>query len=237
MTSHSPGHPFFYFLRQCSINVCCIGPHIFYSMKNTRISLLLGGSIFFLCLVHCADNPVETVEHRDERGHLERFERRKKDFAKEGLYQRFSESDQLLEEARYINDTLDGARKYFYPNGAVESIEHYQRGIYHGKYQKFYENGSVQVEQEFVNGALEGWSIAYYPNGVVKEKVTLRNNEEDGAFLEYYENGALKAEGRYVPGEDLPLEQGELREYDETGQLVRIADCQLGICRTNWKKE
>jgi len=28
-----------------------------------------------------------------------------------------------------------------------------------------------------------------------------------------------------------------LKEYDETGQLVRIADCQLGICRTKWTKD
>ena len=204
-------------------------------MKSSRIPLILTGSLFLFCLVYCGNNPVETVEHRDERGQLERFERRKKDFAKEGLYQRFSDTGNLLEEALYSNDTLNGERKYFYPNGTVESIEHYQKGIYHGKYQKFYESGSVQVEQEFVNGALEGLSIAYYPNGVVKEKVTLRNNEEDGPFTEYHENGALKAEGRYIPGEDLPLEQGELREYDEAGQLVRIADCQSGICRTRWK--
>ena len=206
-------------------------------MKNHPFSLLLPAGVFLFCLVYCGNSPVETVEHRDERGQLERFERRKKDYAKEGLYQRFASSGQLLEEARYSNDTLHGERKYFYANGTVESIEHYSNGVFHGKYQKFYETGSIQVEQEFVNGALEGLNIAYYPNGVVKEKVTLRNNEEDGPFTEYYENGALKAEGRYIPGENVAVEQGELREYDETGQLVRIADCQSGICRTRWKKE
>ena len=199
--------------------------------------MLLAGLLFLLCQLNCGNNPVETVEHRDERGQLERFERRKKDYAKEGLYQRFSPSGQLLEEARYNNDTLNGERKYYYPNGTVESIEHYQKGVYHGKYQKFYEGGGIQIEQEFVNGVLEGSSIAYYPNGAVKEKVTMRNNEEEGPFTEYYENGVLKAEGRYIPGESVALEQGELREYDETGQLVRIADCQSGICRTKWKKE
>ncbi len=206
-------------------------------MKNSRIpSFLLGSSILF-CLFCCVNSPVETIEHRNERGHLERFERRKKDFAKEGLYQRFSDTGKLLEEARYVNDTLDGERKYFYLGGDVESIEHYKKGVYHGKYQKFYETGTLQVEQEFVNGELEGWSIGYYPNGAVKEKVTLRHNEEDGPFMEYYENGVLKTEGTYIPGDDLPLEQGELREYDEAGQLIRIADCLSGVCHTRWKKD
>lgn len=203
-------------------------------MKNSHITLFLVGIIL---LSNCANSPVETVEHRDEKGQLERFERRKKDFAKEGLYQRFTPAGQLLEEAHYRNDTLDGERKYFYANGTVESIEHYTNGVFHGEYRKFYENGSIQIEQTFVHGALEGLSIAYYPNGVMKEKVTLRNNEENGPFTEYHENGALKAEGTYISDENVAVEQGELREYDETGQLIRIADCQSGVCRTRWKKE
>jgi antitoxin component YwqK of YwqJK toxin-antitoxin module len=207
-------------------------------MKNGSIFFaLMAGSVALLCPFSCTDNPVEKVEHRNEHGQMERFERRKKDFAKEGLYQRFAETGELLEEARYSNDTLDGERKYFYPNGKTESIEHYSKGVYQGKYEKYYDTGALQLEQEYVNGALEGLSIAYYPNGKMKEKVTLRNNEENGPFSEYYENGMLKAEGQYIPGEDLPLEQGELKEYDETGQLVRIAECQSGVCHTKWKKE
>lgn len=206
-------------------------------MKNNCLLWFFAGFIWLFCPLACVNSPVETVEHRNERGQMERFERRKKDFAKEGLYQRFSSDGGLLEEAHYRNDTLDGERKYFYPGGKPESTEQYQKGVYHGKYRKFYENGTLQLEQEFVNGVLEGLSIAYYPSGVVKEKVMLRDNAENGPFTEYYENGVLKAEGSYIPGEDLPLEQGELKEYDETGQLVRIADCQSGICRTRWKKE
>ena len=205
-------------------------------MNKTSVLLFVASSAVLCCMVACSGS-VEKVEDRNERGQLERFERRKKDFAKEGLYQRFDEKGVLLEEAHYKNDTLDGERKYFYPSGALESIEHYSNGIYHGKYLKYYDSGTLQVEQEFVSGALEGWSTAYYPNGVVKEKVTLVHNEENGPFTEFYENGQKKAEGRYVPGEDFPMEQGELKEYDETGQLVRIADCQSGICKTKWKKE
>ena len=229
-------HPYLNFLRHYLVPVVT-GHKDLVFMKKSNIFRLLAGSVLFCLAYSCVNSPVEKVEHRNEQGQLERFERRKKDFAKEGLYQRFSENGALLEEAHYTNDSLDGERKYFYPNGKVESVERYAKGVYHGKYQKYYDTGALQLEQEFVNGALEGLSIAYYPNGAVKEKVTLRNNEENGPFTEYYENGALKAEGRYIPGEDLPLEQGELKEYDETGQLIRIADCQSGICRTKWKKE
>ena len=205
-------------------------------MRNTRFPIAATLGLLVLFQIFCKENPIETVESRNAEGQLERWQRRKQDFAKEGLYQRFSPDDKLLEAAHYVNDTLDGERKYFFPNGTVESVEHYRRGQYHGKYQKFYENGRLYIEQEFVEGAMQGFSTGYYENGVVKEKVTIRDNEENGPFWEYWENGNLKTEGTYAPAEDGSSEQGELREYDESGQLIRIADCNKGVCLTRWKK-
>jgi len=185
----------------------------------------------------CTGPQIETVETKDEQGRIERFERRKKDFAKEGLYQKLQADGKLLQEAHYVNDSLDGEFKYFYASGQPESVERYTRGVLNGKYESYYENGQLHVEQTYVNGALQGLSTAYYPNGNLKEKVTLKDNDENGPFKEYYENGVLKTEGQYAPGEEMPLEQGELKEYDEQGQLVRIANCTNGVCLTKWKKE
>jgi len=180
----------------------------------------------------CQSN-VETIENRDEYGRLERFQRRKKDFAKEGLYQRFHPDGYLIEEAQYSNDSLDGARKFFFPNGAVESVQHYRRGVIHGKYQKFYESGQLEIEQDYTNGVLEGLSKAWYKNGVHKEQVTLRGNEENGPFIEWYENGNLKAEGSYLDGDN---EDGVLKLYDTLGQLERTLECQRGVCHTTWAR-
>ena len=189
--------------------------------------------IFLALFFACTGSAVETIETKDEQGRIERYQRRKKDFAKEGLYQKFHPDGKVvLKEAHYINDTLDGECKYFRPTGGLESIEHYVHGVLDGKYETYYENKQLQIEQTYVNGALQGLSTAYYPNGKVKEKVMLRDNDENGPFTEYYENGQLKAEGQYTPGEDGPLEQGELKEYNEQGELVRVANCIDGVCLT-----
>ncbi len=205
-------------------------------MRNTHFSFFTTLCLLVLFQSFCKENPVETVESRDAQGQLERYQRRKKDYAKEGLYQRFAPDGQLIEEAHYANDTLDGERKYFFPGGKVESIEHYRLGQYHGKYQKFYENDRLYIDQEFVDGAMQGLSLAYYPNGVLKEKVTIRDNDENGPFWEYWENGNIHFEGTYLPTDEGSTEQGELKEYDEAGQLIRIADCNKGVCLTRWKK-
>jgi antitoxin component YwqK of YwqJK toxin-antitoxin module len=198
---------------------------------------MLSAAVLLLLQTFCKENNIETVENKGADGRLERWQRDKKDFSKEGLYQRFDPDGALAEEAHYTHDTLHGEHKYFYKDGSVESVERYRMGVYHGKYQKYSEDGTLLLEQDFVDGMMQGFSMAYYPNGMLKEKVTMRGNEEDGPFWEYYENGKISAEGAYSPGEEAPLEQGELKEYDETGTLVRIADCKDGVCLTRWKKE
>jgi antitoxin component YwqK of YwqJK toxin-antitoxin module len=193
--------------------------------------LLFGIAVFLL--PSCS---TETVDTRNDQGQRVRYERNKKDFSKNGKFERFYEDGKLLEVSFYENDTLHGERRFFFPNGNLESMEHYRHGVLHGVYRKYYETGSVYLEQEFVDGAMQGSSKRYYSDGTVEEIVTIRNNEENGPFQEFYPNGKIKAEGTYIY-EDEALEQGELREYDERGTLVRIADCERGLCRTRWKKE
>ncbi|MBK8920532.1 MAG: hypothetical protein IPM81_03350 [Saprospirales bacterium] len=79
----------------------------------------------------CQSN-LEPVEARNDYGQMERYTRRKTDFAREGLYQRFHEKGYLLEEAHFVNDTLDGVRTFYYPDGHIERISHYRRGVVHG---------------------------------------------------------------------------------------------------------
>lgn len=204
-------------------------------MQNAPFFTVLTAGLFIFSQTFCGNNNLETVERRDAEGRLERWQRDKTDFAREGLYQRFYPDGTLAEEAHYKRDTLQGQRKFFYKNGVVESVEHYNNGIFHGKYLKYNEKGNLIVEQEYVNGAMQGFSLVYYPNGVLKEKYTIRDNEDNGPFQEFHENGRLKTEGTYVPAEEGSLEQGELKEYDENGQLVRIAQCTDGRCLTKWE--
>ena len=66
----------------------------------------------------------------------------------------------------------------------------------------------------------------------------MHNNTESGPFTEYWPNGNLMTEGVYMEIEEgESAENGELKEYDESGRLIRIAECENGVCRTKWKLE
>jgi len=210
---------------------------ISYDMPLSNAFLRLCVVVLLVSQAFCTQNPIETTEAKNDRGQLERWQRRKDNLAKEGLFQRFSPEGVLLEEAHYLADSLDGERKYFSVKGSLESIERYQNNKIHGKFQGFYEDGQVKIEQDFVQGVLTGLSVRYHPNGKIMEKVMLKDNVENGPFSEYHENGNLKTEGTFVPNEEGDgLEEGELKEYDENSQLIRIADCKAGMCLTRWKK-
>ena len=177
---------------------------------------------------------MEKVEISDDYGNLEVYTRRKSNFAREGLYTRLSAEGNLIEQATYKNDTLDGPRVLFSEQGDTQSIENFQMGLFIGPYRVYYSSGQLQQEGRYENNQMTGPWKKCYENGQLMEIVNFKDNQENGAFTEYYENGNLKAEGQFLDG---AFEQGELKLYNEAGVLVKIMDCERGICRTRWQGE
>ncbi|MEN0005817.1 MAG: toxin-antitoxin system YwqK family antitoxin [Bacteroidota bacterium] len=203
------------------------------TMNRWAVSLL--SISFFLAACGKGSGRLETVEVRDSiYGYTEKYTRLPDDYAKQGLYQKFSEQGLLMETAYYERDTLNGPRVVFSIKGDTQIVEHYNMGIFDGAYELFYENGQLELKGQYTANAMAGEWRRYYDNGQLSEIVQFRDNEENGPFIEYYENGNLKAEGSYLNGDN---EHGELKLYDEEGKLVRIMNCNQGVCRTQWAAE
>jgi antitoxin component YwqK of YwqJK toxin-antitoxin module len=200
------------------------------------IGLLLSLALMTLQCNGVGDSSaVETVEVRDSiYGYVERFERRTDDFAKHGLYEKRDADGKLIETAFYENDTLNGPRVVFFETGDTQIVETYQMGIFEGPYRLYHENGAIELTGDYINNEMKGLWTRFYDNGAVMEKVQFENNEENGPFVEYYANGNLKAEGAYLNGDN---EHGELKLYNEAGELIRVMNCDNGICRTQWKAD
>ena len=194
-----------------------------------HLFFLLVFTSFFAC------QNTETIENKDDSGVLtERFSRLKGTEIKHGKYQSFYPGGQIFEESNYVKDSLDGVRTLYYENGKVQSIEQLQNGKYIGKYQKFSETGQLILEGDYVDNEMSGIWKGFYDTGELKEEVTFAHNEENGAFKEYHKNGKLMTEGAYQNGD---REQGELKKYDENGELAEVMLCDYGVCMTTWLKD
>ena len=192
-------------------------------------------AISFSLIFGACMSETETIEVKNEAGQVvEKYERKKSNFAKHGLYQMFDDAGNLIESAHYVNDTLDGKRTLFFENGKPQYIENWVHGKFEGEYKSFYESGQLKMLANYHDNMMQGESKVYYKNGTLKEVVHFVNNEENGPFVEYHENGKLAAEGSYLEGDH---EHGELKLYNDGGILVKIMDCDRGICHTRWKKE
>lgn len=184
-------------------------------------------------LVSCSKDTKEIVNKDAENNILEVYSVDVKSGKKQGLYKRYFPSGQVKEIANYQQGVLDGNRKFYYESGDVEQDQNYLDGLFQGAFHSYYINGKVNMTGNYLNNEMDGQWKRYYETGELKEVVRFANNEENGPFKEYYKNGQLKAEGNYVNG---PYEHGELKEYDDKGEVVRIMLCENGICRTKWKK-
>lgn len=74
----------------------------------------------------------------------------------------------------------------------------------------------------------------YYETGELKEEVSFVDNNENGPFKEYHKNGKTKYEGTYKDGDH---EEGEMKVYNEDGEIIKKLDCKKGICNTVWIKK
>lgn len=189
--------------------------------------------LFLLYLSACSN--FEQVESKDENGKLiELYQVNKTTKKKEGPYSAFYPSGQKLEESTYLNDSLIGERKLYYENGKLESITTHANGMFEGNYQKFNEQGALTNEGKYVNNEMAGIWKKWYDTGELMEEVLFQANLENGPFKEYHKNGKIKTEGTYLNGDN---EQGELKIYDENGELVKRMYCEYGNCAEAWSKE
>ena len=62
----------------------------------------------------------------------------------------------------------------------------------------------------------------------------LANKMTKGLSIGIYKNGKTKATGTYLEGDN---EHGELKLFDENGELTKKMNCNRGACRTTWTKE
>ena len=193
--------------------------------------LLLFLSVLFI--VSC-DNGLEEVTEQDEYGNTIRFERRKTDFAREGWSYTSNPDGVIVEAAQYHSDTLNGLRIIFNDSGDTSIVEQYDMGKFVGEYRLYHDNGVLKQRGSYVDNQMTGDWETYYDNAQLKERVRFAENMENGPFIEYHPNGKLAAEGAYIDGD---YEHGELKIYNENGELQRTMMCDRGRCTTTWKAE
>lgn len=199
------------------------------SMNFNAVKFLGLFGIIAFSLLSCKKD-IEIVREMDEEGNLKvEYQRRIKDFAKQGWFKFYYPDGKIFEEAEYVENELHGTRKLFHENGNIQAEETYVQGNFEGPYKAYFPNGNPLREGQYRANSMDGDWKYYYETGQLKEIVRFNDNLENGPFEEYYPSGIVKARGTYLEGDN---EHGELKLYDESGTLERVMDCEMGVCKT-----
>jgi antitoxin component YwqK of YwqJK toxin-antitoxin module len=163
----------------------------------------------------------------------------------------------LKSEANYVNGLAEGRMFHYYSTGKKEYEGPVKKGERHGTWFHFNTDGSVHVRMVYHQGGLveevreNGTFQDLYPDEQPMSEVTYRKGKREGPFVEYYQNGrwvikpvpadpetgARADVERQLQGQTKKREgtyrndqlQGEVKEYDEKGKLVRVTTYEAGV--------
>ncbi len=108
----------------------------------------------------------------------------------------YYEDGRLMDSAKYINDTVDGLRKFYEANSELMHFENYKNGLLNGFHKAIYSNGITSFGGYRLNGYKVGEWKFHYSDG---RPITYEYYDSTGKikyFRKYNEEGeAVKVSG------------------------------------------
>jgi antitoxin component YwqK of YwqJK toxin-antitoxin module len=128
-------------------------------------------------------------------------------------------ADGKLQATYSCNDrgVLDGAVKYYYPNGAIFMEETYRNNMQVGAWKLYGPNGRLRFAGTCAEPGTDGMVtiFVYNDDGGLQRQESWKNSRLCGIYREYYRSGALQSEGSYQDGR----REGVFRKYYESGKI------------------
>lgn len=170
----------------------------------------------------------------------------------QGVFEQRFDNGQVKHKATYQQGEPEGVVTYYYPSGKKEIEGSMVNGDRDGSWYYFNEDGTVQIQVlykqgEYVKDRKENGTFKeFYDDEKLKSEVTYKAGRKEGRFTEWNDDGAWTTKPVQVGppgGEKSDLErvlegqtkkregtykndllEGEVKEYDEHGKLLRTVN-------------
>lgn len=149
----------------------------------------------------------------------------------QGLEKMYYEDGSLKAEGQLENGIKNGTWKFYYPSGALSSIENYADDQLDGEIEYFDEHGNKIAHEQWNGGVQVDSSFYYYANGSMEKKGIFMDGLYEGLWRFYFESGALKRTGQYHQG----LPHGEWKFFNEDKFLIQYGFFMNGVEDGEWK--
>lgn len=138
---------------------------------------------------------------------------------KNGEWKTYFKNGRLASVENYKNDTLNGPRIFYFPDGQCQSRMNYKMGIQVDSFFFYSSNGKVS-HQGFSNpqGKDEGPFKIYHDNGQLSQIGQYVNGYMDGEFRSFYKSGKLKEVQYYK----MNKKTGTWIQLSEAGDTIKV---------------
>ena len=120
-------------------------------------------------------------------------------------------------EVTYKMGKVNGLKKVYYPEGALQEEGYFKNGLRDGISKWYTQDRHLSIEYTYKDGNLNGIQRTFHTNGNIASEGNMVNNLEEGEYVEYFQNGKLKLIGKYVKGK----KEGAWNEYNEDGKVIK----------------
>ena len=135
----------------------------------------------------------------------------------DGPVKEFNENDQVVMEAEYKDNKLNGEMVRYNEEGEMISRETFSGGMLQGEahYYQYRRGQKLKADCTYKNSLLHGPRLVYYEDGTLKLEENYRHGKLSGQRSSYYENGKLESRENFLDGKL----SGERTVYFPTGGL------------------
>jgi antitoxin component YwqK of YwqJK toxin-antitoxin module len=117
-----------------------------------------------------------------------------------------------------------GKWQWWWPNGQLQAVRHYEMGSLSGVAQAWYANGTLRWTENYLEHKLHGKSEHWYDNGQLKSRANFEKGQQHGLFQSWWWNGKLSAQGEFVEGKP----HGQWRQWYINGHKNNLIVYQNG---------
>ncbi len=116
-----------------------------------------------------------------------------------GIWRTYYASGNLKNVANYDEGDVSGDFfQYFDKKPRQLMVQaNYDHDLLEGEYLEYWQNGAIKAKLHYKNGKLHGEAFYYFPTGQIKTKGKYRNGEKKGKWLFYNQKGEVVGKKRY----------------------------------------
>jgi antitoxin component YwqK of YwqJK toxin-antitoxin module/tetratricopeptide (TPR) repeat protein len=142
--------------------------------------------------------------------------------------QSFDANSRKYATGTYVDGQMAGEWQWFYSNGGLREITHYDnKGVKAGKSELYHYGGQLQRRVNFVDGSEDGYWEQYAQDGQPQQTGYYLDGQRHGLWKDYYPNGRVSEEYEYHKGE----QNGPARSYEPGGKLTQERMQEFGTLR------